>query len=171
MSFEVLEEKYNIKSRQQKHQAIENWRTHLEAANDRIKIEQASKEQLSSSGKTKLVAVTTSGEGMINMHFGSAQEFLVYEVGDKAIRFVMHRKIESSYSGADMGEDYNPIQEIKVSLKDVDILLTAKIGECPMNDLQEIGLICDDSYANEPIEKSVFEAVKKHFQKDEKELG
>jgi nitrogen fixation protein NifB len=171
MSFKALQEKYNIKSRVQKHEAIENWRTHLEAANNRIKIEQASTDQLSSNGKTKLVAITTAGEGMINMHFGSAQEFLVYEVGDKAIKFVMHRKIESSYSGADYGEDYNPIEEIKSSLKDVDILLTAKIGECPMNDLNEIGLICDDSYANEPIEKSVFDSVKKHFYKDEKELG
>ena len=171
MSFEELERKYNIKSRVKKHEMIENWRTHLEAANQRIKIEQASKEQLSSDAKTKLVAVTTAGEGMINMHFGSAQEFLIYEAGDKAIKFVMHRKIESSYSGADYGEEYNPIEEIKESLKDIDILLTAKIGECPMNDLNEIGLICDDSYANEPIEKSVFEAVKKHFSNTQKELG
>ena len=171
MSFEALEAKYNIKSRIKKHEMIENWRTHLEAANQRIKIEQASKEQLSSNGETKLVAVTTSGEGMINMHFGSANEFLIYEVGDKAIKFVMHRKIESSYSGADYGENYNPIEEIKNSLKDCDILLTAKIGECPMSDLNEIGLICDESYANQPIEKSAFEAVKKHFRTTEKELG
>ncbi|QOY53194.1 nitrogenase cofactor biosynthesis protein NifB [Candidatus Sulfurimonas baltica] len=171
MSFEELETRYDIDGRKRKHANIENWRKHLELANKRIKLEKASKKELSSNGKTKLVAVTTSGEGMINMHFGSAQEFLVYEAGDKAIKFVMHRKIESSYSGADYGEDYNPIDEIKTSLKDCDILLTAKIGECPMNDLNEIGLICDEEYAHKPIEKSVHDAVIKHFYQKTKEIG
>ncbi|QOP40752.1 nitrogenase cofactor biosynthesis protein NifB [Sulfurimonas marina] len=171
MSFTALEDKYNIEARSKKHEMIETWRSHLEEANKRIKIEQAAKEQLSSNGETKLIAITTAGEGMINQHFGSAQEFLIYEAGDKAIKFVMHRKIESSYSGADVAEDYNPIEEIKTTLKDVDVLLTAKIGECPMNDLNEIGLICDDSYANEPIEISVHEAAKKYFFNNEQELG
>jgi nitrogen fixation protein NifB len=156
--------KYDIKAREQKHQVIENWRTHLEEANNRIKIEQASKEELSSTGETKLIAVTSGGEGMINMHFGSASEFLIYEAGDKAIKFVMHRKIQSAYCQGPEGCDGTyPIDEIKETLKDCDILLTEKIGDCPMNDLRAINLICDDSYANEPIEKSVFEATKKYF--------
>ena len=171
LSFEELEKKYNIAARAQKHEMIENWRAHLDAANERIKLEQASKNELSSNGETKLVAVTTGGEGMINLHFGSASEFLVYEAGDKAIKFVMHRKIESSYcSGPENCDGTNPIDEIKTTLKDVDILLTEKIGDCPMDELKAINLICDESYANQPIEKSVFEAVKKHFY-SEKELG
>jgi nitrogen fixation protein NifB len=171
LSFEELEKRYNIKSRAQKHEAIENWRTHLETANERIKLETATKMELSSTGKTKLVAVTTSGEGMLNMHFGSAQEFLVYEAGDKAIKFIMHRKLESSYcSGPENCDGNNPIEEIKVTLKDCDLLLTEKIGDCPMDELKSINLIADESYANEPIEKSVFDAVKKHFF-TEKELG
>jgi len=40
-----------------------------------------------------------------------------------------------------------------------------------MDELNAIGLICDESYANEPIEKSVYEAAKKHFYMDEKEVG
>ncbi len=174
LSFEELEKKYNIKARAQKHEMIENWRTHLEAANERIKLEQATKLELSSTGETKLVAVTTAGEGMINMHFGSAQEFLVYEAGDKAIKFVMHRKLQSSYcSGPENCDGTNPIEEIKYTLKDCDILLTEKIGDCPMSELQSINLIADESYANMPVEKSVFEAVKKHFftNTHEKELG
>jgi len=174
LSFEELEKKYNISARAQKHEAIENWRTQLEAANERIKLETASKLELSSTGETKLVAVTTAGEGMINMHFGSAQEFLVYEAGDKAIKFVMHRKLESSYcSGPENCDGTNPIEEIKYTLKDCDILLTEKIGDCPMSELQSINLIADESYANMPVEKSVFEAVKAHFytSKKEHELG
>jgi len=172
LSFEELEKKYNIKARQQKHEIIENWRTHLEAANNKIKLENATKAELSSTGKTKLVAVTSGGEGMINMHFGSAGEFLIYEAGDKAIKFLMHRKIQSSYcSGPENCDGNNPIEEIKVTLKDVDLLLTEKIGDCPMSELQSINLIADESYALKPIEKSVHEAVKKHFFSIQKELG
>jgi nitrogen fixation protein NifB len=175
MTFSELEKKYNLEARSKKHEMIENWRAKLEEANDRIKKEQASKEELSSTGETKLVAITTAGEGTINMHFGSASEFLVYEAGDKGIRFVMHRKIESSYcSGSENCDGNNPIEEIKETLKDCDILLTEKIGDCPMHELNQINLICDESYALQPIEKSVFEAAKKYFFSDavkELELG
>jgi nitrogen fixation protein NifB len=172
MDFDTLEKKYNINARQEMHQKIEVWRKALEYANERIKIEQASKEQLSSTGQTKLIAVTTSGEGVINMHFGSAKEFLIYEAGDKAIKFVMHRKIESAYcSGPENCHGNNPIEEIKQTLKDCDILLTEKIGDCPMEELGSIGLICDDSYALQPIEKSVYEATNKYFFQLVKEVG
>ncbi|RXJ68567.1 nitrogenase cofactor biosynthesis protein NifB [Halarcobacter ebronensis] len=175
MTWQALEDKYDMPSRAKKHEIIENWRAALEAANDRIKIEQASKEQLSSTGETKLVAVTTAGEGTINLHFGSATEFLIYEVGDKAIKFVMHRKVENAYcKGPEDCDGSYPIEEIKQTLKDVDLLLTEKIGDCPQGELKSINLISDDSYALQPIEKSVFEAAKKYFFADvqvEKELG
>ncbi len=175
MTWEALEEQYDIESRKKKHQVIENWRAALDAANDRIKIEQASKEQLSSTGETKLVAVTTAGEGTINQHFGNATEFLVYEVGDKALKFVMHRKVENAYcKGPEDCDGSYPIEEIKNTLKDIDILLTEKIGGCPQDELNTINLISDDSYALQPIEKSVFEAAKKYFFQEkqlEAELG
>ncbi|MDD3774770.1 MAG: nitrogenase cofactor biosynthesis protein NifB [Sulfurovaceae bacterium] len=172
MDFDTLEKKYDLAGRKEFHSKIETWRKALEVANERIKIEQASKEQLSSNGITKLVAVTTAGEGMINMHFGSAKEFLIYEAGDRAIKFLMHRKIESAYcSGPENCHGNNPIEEIKQTLKDCDILLTEKIGDCPMAELGSIKLICDDSYALQPIEKSVFEATKKYFFQLEKEVG
>ena len=163
MDFEELEKIYNLKDREKKHIIIENWRKHLEKANKKVKLENAIKEELSSTGETKLVAVTTSGEGLINMHFGNANEFLIYEAGDKAIRFLMHRRIESSYCSGVQNCDDNPIKEIQNTLKDCDILLTQKIGECPMEELNSIGLICDEDFANEPIENSVSKAVHKHF--------
>ena len=175
MTWEALEKQYNIEARKQKHKVIENWRAALEQANERIKIEQATKEELSSTGETKLVAVTTAGEGTINLHFGSATEFLIYEVGDKAIKFVMHRKVENAYcKGPEDCDGSYPIEEIKETLKDVDLLLTEKIGDCPQSELKSINLISDDSYALQPIEKSVFDAAKKYFfaeKEPEKELG
>ena len=176
MDWEDLTKKYDINARAQKHQVIENWRAALEVANEKVKIAQASKEQLSSTGETKLVAVTTAGEGTINLHFGNAKEFLIYEAGDKAIKFVMHRKVENPYcKGPEDCDGSYPIEEIKNTLKDVDLLLTEKIGGCPQDELSSINLISDDSYALQPIEKSVFAAVQKYFysnkEKPEKELG
>ena len=172
MSWDELEDKYNMDARAKRHEVIENWRAALDQANERIKIEQASKEQLSSTGETKLVAVTSAGEGTVNLHFGNVTEFLIYEVGDKAIKFVMHRKVENPYcKGPEDCDGSYPIEEIKNTLKDCDILLTEKIGGCPMEELQSINLICDETYAFKPIEKSVHEAYMKYFETKQKEVG
>jgi len=163
---------YAPQERQKTFERIELWREALEVANERIKKEEATKNELSSTGKTQLVAVTSRGEGVINMHFGSASEFLIYEAGDLGIKFVMHRKVKSAYcQGSENCNGTYPIEEIKETLKDCDLLLTEKIGTCPMEELNTLGLICDDSYGLEPIEKSVFEATKKYFYKSAKELG
>ena len=117
--------------------------------------------ELSSTSETILVAVTTAGEGMINQHFGSVKEFLIYEAGDQGIRFIQHRKTEYEYcAGPDGG---NPIAPIIEKLKDCKLILTAKIGECPQNDLKAAGLVADQSYAFQPIEASVLKATRKYF--------
>ncbi len=158
MTFDALETHYNIEGRQEAQEKIEEFRGYLDAANERVRKE---KEELSSDGQTILVAVTTAGEGMINQHFGSVKEFLIYEAGDKGIRFIHHRKLEYEYcAGPDGG---NPIDPILEKLKDCKLILTAKIGDCPQNDLKSAGLIADQSYAFEPIEASVLKATRKYF--------
>ncbi|MBP9492767.1 MAG: nitrogenase cofactor biosynthesis protein NifB, partial [Sulfurospirillum sp.] len=118
----------------------------------------------SSNGQTHLVAVTTRGNGLINDHFGSAKEFLIYEAGDKGIKFIMHRKVEKSYCMGKEGCDGSyPIDEIKTALSDCNLLLTQKIGECPQKELESIHLTCDETFADEPIEISVLKGVRKHF--------
>ena len=158
MSFDALEDHYNIAARQESQAKIEEFRFFLDQANDRVRKE---KEDLSSDGQTILVAVTTAGEGMINQHFGSVKEFLIYEAGDRGIRFIHHRKLEYEYcAGPDGG---NPIDPILEKLKDCAMILTAKIGGCPQDDLKKAGLIADQSYAYEPIEASVLKATRKYF--------
>lgn len=158
MTFDALEDHYNIDARQESQAKIEEFRFFLDKANERVVKE---KEELSSDGQTILVAVTTAGEGMINQHFGSVKEFLIYEAGDKGIRFIHHRKLEYEYcAGPDGG---NPIDPILEKLKDCNLILTAKIGDCPQNDLKAAGLIADQSYAYEPIEASVLKAARKYY--------
>ena len=163
-SFEELSAHYNLNGRVKTHDAIETWRRALKAANGKIMQEEANKAELSSTGETRLVAVTTRGNGLINDHFGSAKEFLIYEAGDKGIKFIMHRKVEKSYCAGKEGCDGSyPIDEIKTVLSDCNLLLTQKIGECPQKELESMQLTCDDTFADEPIEISVLKGVRKHF--------
>jgi len=49
-----------------------------------------------------LMAVATSGGGVVNQHFGHAKEFLIYEANALDVRFISHRKVEDLYcSGGD----------------------------------------------------------------------
>ncbi len=166
MSFDDLEKHYNIKARQESQAKIEEFRFFLDRANERVRKE---KEELSSDGNTILVAVTTAGEGMINQHFGSVREFLIYEAGDKGIRFIHHRKLDYEYCAGPDGA--NPLAPILEKLKDVKLILTAKIGGCPQDDLARAGLIADQSYAFEPIEISVLKATRKYFNLPEEMEG
>ncbi|UFH58423.1 nitrogenase cofactor biosynthesis protein NifB [Sulfurovum mangrovi] len=158
MSFDDLEVKYDLEGRKETQEKIEEFRFFLDKANERVRKE---KEDLSSDGQTILVAVTTAGEGMINQHFGSVKEFLIYEAGDRGIRFIHHRKVEYEYCAGPDGA--NPIDGIIEKLKDCKLILTAKIGGCPQDDLANAGLIADQSYAFEPIEASVLKATRKYF--------
>lgn len=158
ISFDDLEDHYNIKARQESQAKIEEFRFFLDKANERVRKEKA---ELSSSGETILVAVTTAGEGMINQHFGAVREFLIYEAGDKGIRFIHHRKLDYEYCAGPDGA--NPMEPILAKLKDCKLILTAKIGGCPQDDLAKAGLIADQSYANQPIEVSVLRATRKYF--------
>lgn len=166
MSFDDLEQHYNIKARKESQAKIEEFRFFLDKANERVRQE---KENLSSSGETILVAVTTAGEGMINQHFGSVREFLIYEAGDKGIRFIHHRKLDYEYCAGPEGG--NPIEPILAKLKDCKLILTAKIGGCPQDDLAKAGLIADQSYSYQPIEASVLKATRKYFNLSEEMEG
>ena len=158
MSFDALENHYDITARQDAQAKIEEFRFFLDKANERVRQE---KEDLSSDGQTILVAVTTMGEGMINQHFGSVKEFLIYEAGDKGIRFIHHRKVDYEYCAGPDG--VNPLQPILEKLNDCNLILTAKIGGCPQDDLKAAGIVADQSYAYQPIEASVLKATRKYF--------
>lgn len=167
-SFEELVEMYNVEKRKEAHENIENFRKHLDAANKRVADEKA---EISSTGETILVAVTSMGSELVNAHFGTVTEFLIYEAGDQGTKFRMHRKIEAAYcNGPDSCS--NPMEDIKERLKDCTLLLTAKIGQCPQDELASINLISDETYADQPIELAVVSAAKKYFEaRGEKEEG
>ncbi len=105
------------------------------------------------STQSLLLAVATKGGGRINEHFGHAKEFQVYEASAKGITFVGHRKVEQYCQGG-FGEDAT-LDGVIAALEGVSMVLCAKIGDCPKDQLKGAGIEASDEFAFEYIESSV----------------
>jgi nitrogen fixation protein NifB len=119
---------------------------------DRREAEEAAQMEVTTPSGPLLVAVATKGGGRINLHFGHATEFQIYEVDSRGARFVGHRRTEQ-YCGDGHGEDAAMAATI-AALEGVSALLCAKIGERPRERLAAAGVTATDQYAFEYIEAS-----------------
>jgi len=103
-----------------------------------------------------LMAVATSGGGVINQHFGHAKEFLVYEASSNGVRFISHRKVDQYCVGNDScGEKESALSGSIRSLKGCETVLCSKIGYEPWSQLEEAGIIPNGEHAMEPIEDAI----------------
>lgn len=102
------------------------------------------------------MAIATSGQGVINQHFGHAKEFLVYEASPKGVRFVGHAKTDLYCSGDDTcGDGESVLQRTIRALEGCEAVLCSKIGYEPWNLLEEAGIMPNGEHAMEPIEDAV----------------
>ncbi len=103
-----------------------------------------------------LMAVATSGGGVINQHFGHATEFLIYEASSSGVRFIGHRKVDQYCIGNDTcGEKESALAGSIRSLSGCEAVLCSKIGFEPWGLLEEAGITPNGEYAMEPIEEAV----------------
>ncbi len=103
-----------------------------------------------------LMAVATSGQGVINMHFGHAKEFLIYEASPDGVRFISHRKTELYCSGdSTCGEAETALQRNIRTLEGCEVVLCSKIGFEPWEQLEEAGIQPNGEHAMENIEEAV----------------
>lgn len=100
-----------------------------------------------------LVAIATKGGGRVNEHFGHAREFQVYEASPKGISFVGHRKVEQYCLGG-FGEDAS-LDGVIEALEGIDVVLCAKIGDCPKDSLKSAGIRATDAYGFDYIETAI----------------
>jgi len=100
-----------------------------------------------------LVAIATQGGGRINQHFGHAREFQVYEASADGVTFIGHRRVADQYCG---GGDA-ALEGVIAALTGVEIVLCAKIGDCPQDKLNAVGLRVVDDWAYEYIETAIGE--------------
>ncbi|WP_239004564.1 nitrogenase cofactor biosynthesis protein NifB [Paenibacillus tepidiphilus] len=89
------------------------------------------------------IAVTTRGGGQVNVHFGHAREFLVYEVSGQEQKLLGVRRIQAYCNGkADCGDASKEdiLEETITLLQDCHIVLCAAIGPGPAERLARAGL-------------------------------
>lgn len=95
------------------------------------------------------IAVTSFDRESVDIHFGSATDFLIYEVFENKVRLLEIRKPSYSYcSGPENCSADNPIEEIAQTISDCKYLITAKIGDCPKKELDKIGIEIHQEFAN-----------------------
>ena len=103
-----------------------------------------------------LMAVATSGNGVINQHFGHAREFLVYEASGEGVRFIGHRKTDQYCVGDDScGEKESALTLTIKALEGCEAVLCSKIGFEPWEQLEAAGIAPNGEHAMEPIEEAV----------------
>lgn len=103
-----------------------------------------------------LMAVATSGGGIIDKHFGSVREFLVYEVSTKGVRFIGPRRTDQYCTGpAHCGEADLSLEDTVKALADCRAILCAKIGFKPWKRLEAAGIQPNGEHADKPIEDSI----------------
>ncbi|MGB1090873.1 MAG: nitrogenase cofactor biosynthesis protein NifB [Oceanobacter sp.] len=110
-----------------------------------------------------LMAVATSGGGLINQHFGHATEFLIYEASPTGVRFKTHRKVDQFCIGGDTcGEKESALAGSIRALTGCETVLCSKIGYEPWSLLEDAGILPNGEHAMEPIEEAI-EAVYKEM--------
>jgi nitrogen fixation protein NifB len=103
-----------------------------------------------------LMAVASSGGGMINQHFGHTREFLIYEASATEVRFIGHRKVDRYCSGGDTcGDGSTTLQKIIRTLEGCEAVLCSKIGYEPWEQLEQAGIAPNGEHAMAPIEAAV----------------
>ncbi|WP_262963988.1 nitrogenase cofactor biosynthesis protein NifB [Methylobacter psychrophilus] len=108
-----------------------------------------------------LMAVATSGQGVINLHFGHAKEFLIYEASPDGVRFISHRKADQYCAGdTSCGDGETTLQVTIRALAGCEAVLCSKVGYEPWEMLEAAGIAPNGEHAMEPIEEAVLAVYK-----------
>ena len=100
---------------------------------------------------TLRIAVASKDDIRVDQHFGHAESFLVYDVTADGVTPLGRREI-ASYAE---GEDEDPRQTTRRMLADCKVLLVAKIGPNPQEQLAAAGIEASDMLAGKPIETAL----------------
>ncbi len=131
------------------HQAIENEMNSKRAAKIDVKAEKVDT-------RPALLAVATSGQGVINMHFGHAKEFLIYEASPNGVRFISHRNVDQYCEGdTSCGDGESVLARTIRTLEGCEAVLCSKIGFEPWDMLEKAGITPNGEHAMEAIEEAV----------------
>lgn len=121
------------------------------------------REQYINPEKKVLAAVTTKGGGIVDQHFGHANEFQIYEVHGDKVRFIESRKTDRYCEGTETcGDDKTPLSQAKRILSDCAFIVTVRIGNEPKRELEKAGIKVYETW--DVIEDAVLSTYRKHMQ-------
>lgn len=136
----TLEPKYNAEYRREFHKELEK---KIEEKRIRRKQREERAGMKTQPSAAVRIAIASRGNGKVNLHFGHAKEFTIYEVINGQIRFLGVRKIQAYCNGtASCGDEKeDTLKEIVDAIKDCQMLICSGIGEGPKGYLKELGVI------------------------------
>lgn len=137
----AAEPQYDAAARRKVQQELEN--KMKERYSKKIRRETESLKNGTSPSTAIRIAVASCGNEKVNLHFGHAKEFLIYDVAGDEIRFVGIRKVQAYCKGTANCKTNKEelIQESAEILKDCKIVVTSGIGAEPRNYLLGAGII------------------------------
>jgi nitrogenase cofactor biosynthesis protein NifB len=94
-------------------------------------------------GAKPLRFAVASRNGMcVDLHFGHASSFYIYEKGQGEVDFLERRDVSQACGGPGNcgGEDGDAFEKVFDTLHDVDALITLRVGERPKRYLEERGI-------------------------------
>ncbi|KXL53129.1 FeMo cofactor biosynthesis protein NifB [Anaerotignum neopropionicum] len=115
--------------------------------------------EASPSTKSCTFAVASKSGVNVDLHFGHAEEFYIFEYTNSEVRFKERRNIEKYCNGNEFCDDkQDKIAKIIAALSDCDGVIAMRIGESPKVRLKDKGIKVISTF--DKIENAVIEAAK-----------
>ncbi|MBX6388938.1 MAG: nitrogenase cofactor biosynthesis protein NifB [Frankia sp.] len=129
---------YDLEGRRKVHADIERWRQDLRGEREALRISAGTSVRPE---RVVLVAVATKGGGVVNQHFGHAEEFWIYEAADGWARLVQTRSVDRYCAGpSECGEEESVLEKTVRLLSDCAAVLCSKVGPEPREALEAAGI-------------------------------
>lgn len=105
------------------------------------------------------VAVATKSGMLVDIHFGHAKEFYIYDTDGKESVFIEKRSVEKYCAGKEDCDDHDDkMEKILYAVGDCEYVIALRIGETPRRRLAEKGVTVISTY--DTVENAVISAIK-----------
>ncbi len=105
------------------------------------------------------IAIATKDGISINLHFGHAKEFWIYQIEDNKSQFIERREVENYCLGNSSSK--TAMGMILETIKDCQAVFVAKIGDGPKEKLAVINVAALDDYAYLAVNDSIDDYAQK----------
>lgn len=100
--------------------------------------EESKKEPVGVKGRCRLAVCSKDGD-LVDQHFGRAEQFLIYDYQDGAVRFLEARPVEPYGADPDQAEEDRIARMVKL-IDECNGVVCMRIGSHPSRVLRDIGL-------------------------------